>query len=205
MSKWFLGLLSAALLVIGSAQAQQFEEGVHYETIADEATSKPEIVEFFSFYCVHCFRFEPIAKALKEAHPEAFEKAHVSFISPRGDVGETMTKAFAAAQKLDIEEKISDAIFDYNFNKNSMLTSKQDIRNVFVVNGVAGDEFDKALASFAVRAAASKMDRRASNLGVNATPTFIVNGKYKMLPQGFRDSEDFAADFTKLASYLIEK
>ena len=205
MSKWFLGLLSAALLVIGSAQAQQFEEGVHYETIADEATSKPEIVEFFSFYCVHCFRFEPIAKALKEAHPEAFEKAHVSFISPRGDVGETMTKAFAAAQKLDIEEKISGAIFDYNFNKNSMLTSKQDIRNVFVVNGVAGDEFDKALASFAVRAAASKMDRRASNLGVNATPTFIVNGKYKMLPQGFRDSEDFAADFTKLASYLIEK
>jgi len=205
MSKWFLGLLSVALLVIGSAQAQQFEEGVHYEIIADEATSKPEIVEFFSFYCVHCFRFEPIAKALKEAHPEAFEKAHVSFISPRGDVGETMTKAFAAAQKLDIEEKISDAIFDYNFNKNSMLTSKQDIRNVFVVNGVAGDEFDKALASFAVRAAASKMDRRASNLGVNATPTFIVNGKYKMLPQGFRDSEDFAADFTKLASYLIEK
>ena len=134
---------------------------------------------------MHCFRFEPIAKALKEAHPEAFEKAHVSFISPRGDVGETMTKAFAAAQKLDIEEKISDAIFDYNFNKNSMLTSKQDIRNVFVVNGVAGDEFDKALASFAVRAAASKMDRRAGNLGVNATPTFIVNGKYKMLPQDF--------------------
>ena len=86
-----------------------------------------------------------------------------------------------------------------------MLTSKQDIRNVFVVNGVAGDEFDKALASFAVRAAASKMDRRATNLGVNATPTFIVNGKYKMLPQGFRDSDDFVADFTSLASYLIEK
>lgn len=205
MNKWVLGLLSAVFLFIGTAEAQQFEEGVHYEVVADEATSEPEIVEFFSFYCVHCYRFEPIAKSLKEAHPEAFEKAHVSFISPRGDVGETMTKAFAAAQKLDIEDKIADAIFDYNFNKNSMLTSKQDIRNVFIVNGVAGEEFDKALASFAVRAAASNMDRRASNLGVNATPTFIVNGKYKMLPQGFRDSEDFVADFTALAGYLMEK
>ena len=49
------------------------------------------------------------------------------------------------------------------------------------------------------------MDRRATNLGVNATPTFIVNGKYKMLPQGFRDSDDFAGDFTDLAGYLLEK
>lgn len=205
MNKWFLGLLSALFLLVGVAEAQEFEEGVHYEVVADEATSEPEIVEFFSFYCVHCYRFEPIAKSLKQAHPEAFEKAHVSFISPREDVGQTMTKAFAAAQKLDIEDKIADAIFDYNFKKNSMLTTKQDIRNVFIVNGVAGEEFDKALASFAVRAAASNMDRRASNLGVNATPTFIVNGKYKMLPQGFRDSEDFVADFTALAGYLLEK
>lgn len=205
MGKWLLSLVSAMILSLGVAQAQQFEEGVHFEVVAENATSKPEIVEFFSFYCVHCYRFEPIAKALKQAHPDAFEKAHVSFISPRGDVGETMTQAFAAAQKLDVESKITNAIFDYNFNKNSMLTSKQDIRNVFIVNGVAGDEFDKALGSFAVRAAAGKMDRRASNLGVNATPTFIVNGKYKMLPQGFRDSDDFVADFTALAGYLLER
>ena len=204
MSKWLLGLVSSVLLVFG-AYAQDFEEGVHYEVIADEATSKPEIVEFFSFYCVHCYRFEPIAESIKQEHPKQFKKSHVSFISPRGDVGETMTKAFVAAQKLDVEDKVSAAIFDYNFVKENMLTSKQDIRNAFVVNDVAGEEFDKAMASFSVRAAASKMDRRASELGIDATPTFIVNGKYKMLPQGFRDSDDFAADFTALASYLVEK
>ncbi|WP_286825177.1 thiol:disulfide interchange protein DsbA/DsbL, partial [Idiomarina sp. UBA1919] len=151
------------------------------------------------------YRFEPIAKELKSEYPDAFKKAHVSFISPRGNVGETMTQAFVVAQKLNKEEEIAAAIFDYNFNKNSMLTSKQDIRNVFIVNGVSGDEFDKAMASFTVRAAASKMDRRASNLGVNATPTFIVNGKYKMLPQGFRDSDNFQEDFSDLAGYLLEK
>ena len=86
-----------------------------------------------------------------------------------------------------------------------MLTSKEDIRNVFIVNGVSGEEFDKAMKSFTVRTAAARMDRRATNLGVNATPTFIVNGKYKMLPQGFRDSDDFAGDFTDLAGYLLEK
>ena len=48
-------LLALALPVV--AIANQFEEGVHYEVIADEATADPEIKEFFSFYCVHCFRF----------------------------------------------------------------------------------------------------------------------------------------------------
>ncbi|HAE90426.1 MAG TPA: disulfide isomerase, partial [Idiomarina sp.] len=70
---------------------------------------------------------------------------------------------------------------------------------------VSGEEFDKAMSSFAVRAAASKMDRKATDMDVRATPTFIVNGKYKMLPQGFRDSDDFAADFSKLAGYLLNK
>ena len=49
------------------------------------------------------------------------------------------------------------------------------------------------------------MDRKATDMDVRATPTFIVNGKYKMLPQGFRDSDDFAADFSKLAGYLLNK
>ena len=205
MKKWLIGFAGALMFATGFAQAQDFEEGVHYEVIADEATSKPEITEFFSFYCVHCYRFEPIAKEMKSAYPDAFKKAHVSFISPRGNVGETMTQAFVVAQKLDKEEELAAAIFDYNFNKNSMLTSKEDIRNVFIVNDVSGDEFDKAMASFSVRAAAAKMDRRASNLGVNATPTFIVNGKYQMLPQGFRDSDNFLEDFSELAGYLLEK
>ncbi|MDV6317338.1 thiol:disulfide interchange protein DsbA/DsbL [Idiomarina sp. HP20-50] len=205
MKKWLMGFVGALMLTAGFAQAQDFEEGVHYEVIADEATSTPEIAEFFSFYCVHCYRFEPIAKELEATYPEAFEKSHVSFISPTGDVGETMTQAFVVAQKLDKEDELTAAIFDYNFNKNSMLTSKQDIRNVFIVNGVSGEEFDKAMASFSVRAAAANMDRRATELGVNATPTFIVNGKYKMLPQGFRDSNNFAEDFSDLAGYLLEK
>lgn len=205
MSKWWLGLASALLLVTGAAQAQKFEEGVHYEVIADEPSSDKKIEEFFSFYCVHCFRFEPIAQSMKQAYPEAFTKSHVSFISPDG-AGETMTQAFAAAQKLDIEAKMIEAIFNYNFVEQNMLTSKQDIRNAFIVNGgVAGEKFDKAMSSFAVRAAASQMDRRASKMNVNATPTFIVNDQYKMLPQGFRDSDDFAADFTELAGFLLEK
>lgn len=205
MKNWLVSIIGSLLFVVGVAQAQDFEEDVHYEVIADEATGKPEITEFFSFYCVHCYRFEPIAKEIKTQYPKAFKKVHVSTMGPAEGVGETMTQAFVVAQKMGKEDVLSKAVFDYNFVKQNMLTSRDDIRNVFIVNGVSGDEFDKAMASFGVRAAAAKMNREVQEFRVNATPTFIVNGKYKMLPQGFRDSDDFAGDFTDLAGYLLEK
>ncbi|HAE90425.1 MAG TPA: disulfide isomerase, partial [Idiomarina sp.] len=51
-------------------------------------------------------------------------------------------KAFVVAKKIGIEEKIIPAVFDYNFAQRNMLTSEDDIRNVFILNGVSGEEFD---------------------------------------------------------------
>lgn len=205
MKTWLLGLAGAAFVVfMMPVQAQDFKEGVHYEVIADEATAEPEIKEFFSFYCVHCFRFEPIAKQMAAEHGDAFEKAHVSFIDPRG-MGTTMSRAYAAAKMLKKEDEITAAIFDYNFNQQNMLLSKDDVRNVFVTNGVSGSDFDKAMASFSVRGMANKFDREATKYGVNATPTFIVNGKYRLLPAGFEGSNDFINDFVDAAGYLLKQ
>lgn len=106
MKTWLLGLAGAAFAVfMMPVQAQDFKEGVHYEVIADEATAEPEIKEFFSFYCVHCFRFEPIAKQMAAEYGDAFEKAHVSFIDPRG-MGTTMSRAYAAAKMLKKKTKL---------------------------------------------------------------------------------------------------
>jgi len=201
MKKWIFAV--CALLMFPVA-AQQFEEGKHYEVIADEATAEPEIKEFFSFYCVHCYRFEPIAKLMKDTFSDSFSKSHVSFISPEG-MGMTMSRAYAVARVLDKESEISAAIFQQNFDRNALLTSKDRIRDVFTSNGVSGEEFDKAMASFSVRGMANKFDRDATKYRVNATPTFIVNGRYKLLPQGFQNSDDFARDFVAAAGYLMEK
>ncbi|RUO80918.1 disulfide isomerase [Idiomarina tyrosinivorans] len=203
MKKWLIGFAVVLTTMLGTAQAQQFEEGKHFEVIADNPTDKPVVQEYFSLYCVHCYQFEPIAEEIAKTFPEKFEKIHVSMINPTGDMGQTMSRAYVAAEKLGIARKFIDTVFDYHFKKRTMLTSKEDIRNVFIVNGISGDEFDKAIASFSVRATASQNDRMAMNYDVSATPTFIVNGKYKLLPTGFRDSEDFSGDFIKLIKYLL--
>lgn len=172
--------------------------------IAEQGTQKPEIKEFFSFFCGACYRFEPIAQAMAEEYPEAFEKSHVSFINYKGQ-GMTMNQAWALAEQLGKEKEISAAIFQRNFVQNNMMGTMEDFEAVFATNGVSKEDFNKMINSFAVRGMANKMDREAANYGVNSTPTFIVNGKYRLLPQGFSESENFVDDFIAAAGYLLEQ
>lgn len=197
-------LFAVLALMMFPATAQQFEEGVHYEVIAEQGTEEPTITEYFSFFCGACYRFEPIAQAMGEKYPEAFEKSHVSFINYKGQ-GMMMNQAWALAQRLGKEKEIAAAIFQRNFAQNNMIGSKEDFEAIFATNGVDKADFDKMINSFGVRGMANKMDREASNYGVNSTPTFIINGKYKLIPQGFSESQNFADDFIAAAGYLLEK
>ncbi|CAB0150927.1 Thiol:disulfide interchange protein DsbA [Pseudidiomarina piscicola] len=197
-------LFAVLALMMFPVAAQQFEEGVHYEVIAEQGTEQPEIKEFFSFFCGACYRFEPIAQAMSDQYPDAFDKSHVSFINYK-DQGMMMNQAWALAEQLDKDKEIAAAIFQRNFVQNNMMGSMEDFEAVFATNGVSSEDFNKMINSFAVRGMANKMDREAANYGVNSTPTFIVNGKYRLLPQGFSESENFVDDFIAAAGYLLEK
>ncbi|GAD00455.1 periplasmic thiol:disulfide interchange protein DsbA [Agarivorans albus MKT 106] len=64
MKKLLIGLM--AMLTLPMAIAADFKEGTHYDVIKQTATAKPEVIEFFSYYCPHCFKFEPVAESIKK-------------------------------------------------------------------------------------------------------------------------------------------
>ena len=55
-------LMAMTLGLAANATAVQYEEGKHYETIDARASKKPEVKEFFSFYCPACNNFEPVVR-----------------------------------------------------------------------------------------------------------------------------------------------
>ena len=70
--KKFLFALSALFFAFG-VQAQDLTEGKQYQTIGLGHSVQPEVTEFFSFYCPHCYSFEmqyKIPQKIKEALPE---------------------------------------------------------------------------------------------------------------------------------------
>ncbi len=200
-----------ALLMPLASLATEFKEGVHYEVVAEQGTKKPEIMEFFSFYCPHCNNFEPVIADMKPMLGEGiqFKKTHVDFVGVRDqDNQKMMTQALATAEVLPQKDKLIAAIFKHYHGKRAKFNSLADVKDVFAAEGVDAATFDKFYNSFSVRTMASKMKRTQDNWqkkGVlNSVPTFIVNGKYKLI-LGKESGISDAKGISELVNYLAEK
>jgi thiol:disulfide interchange protein DsbA len=152
---------------------------------------------------------------VKKNLPEgaSFEMNHVDFLraaSPK--VQGLLSKAIVVAKKMDMEKKMVGAIFNYLQVKRGVITSEQDIRKIFVVNGADGEKFDKLMSSFSINSQAKVMKKNqnyfSSKRGadgkpyLNSVPTVIVNGKYKINPSALSKG-DFIADYNKLVNDLL--
>ncbi|WP_110459052.1 thiol:disulfide interchange protein DsbA/DsbL [Shewanella algidipiscicola] len=176
-------LVALALLMTPmAALAADYKEGVHYTVVnKGPATAKPEIAEFFSFYCPHCYSFAKVqVPQIKANLPEGvvFKQNHVEFIGR--EMGTEMSRAFAIAHQLKVEDKIEQALFAAIHDKKQRFVNRDDIRQVFIANGVSGKEFDAAANSFMVSAQMAQMKRATENAQLSGVPALVVNGKYRV-------------------------
>ncbi|MFD2165591.1 thiol:disulfide interchange protein DsbA/DsbL [Thalassotalea euphylliae] len=208
MKKVFASLLVAVLLPF-AAVAANYEEGKQYTKVSENLSKKPEVREYFSFYCPHCLRFEPFFATLKKKLPEnvAFERNHVDFLRAASpEIQFLVTKALVTAQQLNVEEKVVAAIFNYIQVQRAAITEEKDVRNLFVLNGVDGEAFDKAFKSFAVNSKAKLMKKKQTELvqkrALTGVPTVVVNGKYRINVDKL-DRNNFEQDYINLVNYLV--
>jgi thiol:disulfide interchange protein DsbA len=183
--KKLLLLLSITLLMPLQACAQEkWREGTHYKVISEQATEKKEVLEFFSFWCPHCFNSEPLVKEIKTklADDVEFKKVHVNFMGfTSAAIQDDATKAMMVARELDKADELNQAIFKYIHESRSAITGLSDLKNIFVVNGVEPDEFDKMISSFGVKSRLNMNNKSVQKYReyVSSVPNFIVNGKYQ--------------------------
>ncbi|CCQ12769.1 Periplasmic thiol:disulfide interchange protein DsbA [Pseudoalteromonas luteoviolacea B = ATCC 29581] len=198
----------ALLLLPLIALAAEFEEGKHYSTLSLEKSAEAKVTEFFSFYCPHCYRFEPVAQALEKSLPEgvAFEKSHVNFLgglSPQTQ--SNLSYAYIIAEHHGKEKAVAANIFKAIHQQNQRFTDIKDLKALMAVNGIDEAQFDAAMVSMPVIAAEKQMidaQEKFSNIGaLSGVPTFIVNDKYKLNTSAIRSQEEF----NELVSYLLKK
>ncbi|MCA1767622.1 MAG: thiol:disulfide interchange protein DsbA/DsbL [Idiomarina sp.] len=197
--------LVCALFASTTLQAQEFFENEHYEVLDTSVSLEPQIIEYFSFYCMACYRFEPIAKELASAFPEAFKKSHTSGLSPKSGMGSKMTQAYALALMLNKEKTISESIFEQQFGQRQSVDSVEKIQDIFVQAGVSEEQFKRGFNNFSVKARAKQMEKAVRDKNITGTPTLVVNGKYKIQMNGFRDNDDLIGDLKQLIQQLMDK
>lgn len=198
--KKLLVIVLAFFIVAPFANAEAFQEGVNYKVVRQEATAKPQIMEFFSYFCPHCFAFEPIFDDLEADMPNVqFKRVHVAFLG--GAMGEEMVRAYAVAEVLQVTKKMTPVFFDAIHIQHISITSRADIRKLFVEHGVSGTEFDNAVNSFVVNGMVAEMNKATKEYHIMGVPTIIVNGKYQVLP----GSVQTVNQYVELIKYLVHK
>ena len=209
MHRLFMVLLMPLIAFSITACAEKYTEGKQYTKVNEVASQSPEVREYFSFYCPHCLRFEPLMHDVKKSLPEGvkFERNHVDFLRAASpEIQAMLSKAVAVAEQLDNSDKLIGAIFNYLQIQRAPITSEKDIRNIFVLNGADGDKFDKLVKSFSVNSRAKSMkkhqDTMSSKGALKAVPTIIVNGKYR-INTGELDKNNPEEDYKNLISYLL--
>ena len=200
MKKIFVLFIGLFLLPL-SVNAADFKEGKHYEVISQTATAKPEVMEFFSFYCPHCMKFEPLMHLLEKDLPTnvTIKKNHVNFLGKA--MGAELTRAYAAADLLNVKKEVSSIIFDRIHTQRKAINGEKDILVIFAQAGIPENETKAALASFPVSGLASQMKRNTETFKIRGVPTLIVNGKYKVISGSVKST----TEFVELVDFLTKK
>ncbi len=87
MKKVWLAL--AGMILAFSASAAQITDGKQYITLDKPIAGEPQVLEFFSFYCPHCYQFEEVLHVsdnVRQKLPEGTKmtKYHVEFLGSAG-------------------------------------------------------------------------------------------------------------------------
>ncbi len=184
-----------------SAHAAKFNEGEHYKVLDLEASKKPMVTEFFSFYCPHCNSFEPIIQQLKQQLPKdaKLQKNHVSFMG--GNMGLPMSKAYATMIALKVEDKMVPVMFNRIHTMNKPPHDEEELRQIFLDEGVDAKKFDAAYNGFAVDSMVRRFDKAFKDSGLSGVPAVVVNNRYLVEAQGINSLDEYF----ELVNFLLKK
>jgi thiol:disulfide interchange protein DsbA len=194
--------LITTLLISAGAHSALFTEGKQYKELDTQASAKPIVTEYFSFYCPHCLRFEPIMEQIKQNLPDTatFEKIHVSFMG--GNMGVSMAKAYATMVMLKVEHKMIPAMFTQIHSLRKRPHDDAALRQVFINQGIDAKAFDAAFNSFAVSSMQQRYDISFKGAQLHSVPSVIVNNKYLVTPdKSIKTVEDYMA----LINFLLKQ
>jgi thiol:disulfide interchange protein DsbA len=180
-----------------------FDEGIEYELLK-QAQPAPtdgtiEVIEFFSYACPHCYRFEPYIEQWKKTKADNIEFIHVPAVFNKD--WEAFASLYYAAEVLGIQEKMHPIIFHAMHGEGKKIRSFDGLKKLFETNGVDSKKLEQALSSFTVIAKTRRAKTMTKTYGINSVPNIVIQGQYRTdgtLAHGHEN-------VFKVVDYLAEK
>lgn len=202
----FLVLLvsMASAFSAGAYAVEKFVEGTHFETlpmpVKTNDPAKIEVVEMFSYACVHCFSFDPSLEGWRAAAAGdvVFRRTPAVFNKD----WELLAQAYYTAEVLGVVEKVHTPIFNAIHMESVDLRDPRLLAQLFEKHaGVKPEQFNDVYNAFSVRSKVQQAVGKGKAYRITGVPTLIVNGKYRVDGQ-------MAGNNTRMlevVDFLIEK
>lgn len=186
-----------------SVSPMKWQEGTSYFLVEPPqptaSGSKVEVLEVFSYACVHCAHFQPTADRIKTELPDYASFSYMPAIfSPQW---EPFARAFYTAQSLGVLDKTHQPLFDAIHTEHKPLSDIGALAGFYATYGVDPAKFDAASKSFEVESKIARSLAMVPKYGIDGTPSIIVNGKYR-LSRGSAGSDEQVVELVK---YLVDK
>jgi len=159
----------------------EFVEGQHYKVLPISVDTrdkdKVEVVEVFSYMCVHCYNFDPYVEAWHGMQTDGvdFRRVPASFNAD----WELLAQAYYTAETLGVTAQVHLPIFQGLHEQRQDLRKSDQLAALFEeAAGVAADDFNTAYNSFSVRSRVQQAKALTRAYQVTGVPTLVVNGKY---------------------------
>jgi thiol:disulfide interchange protein DsbA len=174
-------LIALALLPAGAVSAE-FEEGVHYMRlpvpVATADDTRIEVVECFSYACIHCKTFEPV---LEDWHAEQGDEVQFrrlpAIFNPTWQL---FAQAYFTAEVLGVIEQVHTPIFKAIHEQGIDLRDPVLMAKIFeTFAGVSKSDFDAVYHSFGVRSRLQQAQAHSRAYGITGTPSMIVDGQFR--------------------------
>ena len=164
-------------------QMARFQEGVNYErlpVVVDvRDPSKIEVVEVFSYACIHCKTFEPAVEAWVVEIPN-----DIDFYRMPATFNQTWTalaQGFYTAEALGVLDQVHEAMFRAIHDRGVNVADPELMAQLFeAAAGVSPSQFNQVFNSFSVRSRVQQADARGRVYRITGTPTMIVDGTYRV-------------------------
>ena len=153
-----------------------------------------EIVEIFGYVCPFCAAVQPSVGAMKAKLPPDVRMVYVP--AAFGAMWDNYAKAYYTADAMGLVDKTHDAMFraihiDKTLKGERGMDTPDEIAAFYAAYGADPKQFVSSMQSFAVAAKVNRAKQYILGAFANgdspSTPTFLVNGKYRVKGKSVED------------------
>ena len=137
---------------------------------------KIELIEFFSYACVHCYRLEPILKDWVSNQQDKI--AFVQIPAVMNEYWTILGKHYFTLQRLGKLDSNHMDIFNAIHSSGNTFDSETKLFDFVKKTAIEFDSYEKMFRSIEVESELQKSNQMARRLKITAVPTLVVQGKY---------------------------